>query len=93
MSTGDRIKYIRKQFNLSVKEFAENLSRNKIKVDRGNVSRYENDLIKPSFDFFYAMNKIYGVNLNWLITGEGSVFINEKDNCSMIRKRSKDKIP
>jgi transcriptional regulator with XRE-family HTH domain len=80
MSTGDRIKLIRNQLDFSVKEFAEKLSTNGIKVDRGNLSRYENDIIKPSFDFFYSINTAFKVNLNWLIVGVGTIFLKEKGN-------------
>ena len=93
MSVGNRIKYIRNLFELSVKDFAGKLSGLKgIKVDRGNLSRYENDLIKPSFDFFYSMYKTYGINLNWLITGEGSIFVKNKESRGTIHKKLMDKI-
>lgn len=92
MSVGNRIKYIRNLFELSVKDFAGKLSGIKgIKVDRGNLSRYENDLIKPSFDFFYSMYKTFGINLNWLITGEGDLYVKDRGNKSLNHKKTKDK--
>ena len=75
MNIGERIREVREDYDLTIKEFAEALSSRGVKVDRGNVSRYENDIVKPSYDFFYAIHEVCDVNLNWLITGKGAKYL------------------
>jgi len=82
----DRIKKIRG--DLTFEQFAQELSKSGIPFGKGNVWRYENDAnLNPSFGFFYAVAKRLNVNLNWLITGDGPMFINY--NSSKSEKSSK----
>jgi transcriptional regulator with XRE-family HTH domain len=87
MSIGNRIREVRDSQGLTVKAFATALSVEDKAIDRGNLSRYENDLINPSYDFFYCMLKVYRVNLNWLIGGIGSMFVDKVDMRQMARVR------
>lgn len=75
MSIGFRIKEVRQDCNLSTREFATVLSSQGVKVDAGNLSRYENEVVKPSYEFFWAIHKACRVNLNWLIAGTGSKYM------------------
>lgn len=35
---------------------------------------------KPTFDYLLALNVKYGINVNWLVTGEGSPFLEEEES-------------
>jgi len=65
----NRIKKIRKILDLTQTEFG-----NKLQIPFSTISRYENGEVKPGFDVLYKIGKIYDVNMNWLFTGEGSMF-------------------
>lgn len=72
----DRIRQIRGE--LTYEQFAKELTKSGIPFGKGNIWRYEHDAnLNPSFGFFYAVAKIFKVNLNWLITGEGEMFISD----------------
>jgi len=79
MSIGKRIKEIRTEKKLTIKEFAASLCVDGKTIDRGNFSRYENDVIKPSSDFFLNILKVYSVNLNWLLSGLGEKYVENID--------------
>jgi len=69
----NKLKRIRKILNLSQKETAAKLG-----VPFTTISRYEHNIIKPSFDILSRYAKIFNVNINWLLTGRGEMFISEK---------------
>lgn len=83
----DRIRQIRG--DLTYEQFGAELTKSGFPFAKGNLWKYENDdSLRPSFAFFYAVAKIFNINLNWLITGEGPMKINynisdqKKDNKS-----------
>ena len=86
MSVGKRIKEVRIDKNMTIRDFATSLSIEGKNIDRGNISRYENDLISPTFDFFYCLLKVFNVNLNWLICGNGEIY---NDDIERIKRRYK----
>ena len=65
MSISHRIKEIRRKLNLSQKDFAD-----KIGVDQARVSRWEKEKSLPSSVYLTEISRL-GVNINWLLTGEG----------------------
>ncbi len=69
MIIGNRIRYIRD--SLSQPKFAK-----KIGVTRNTVSGYENNNIVPAGRALLQIHKIFGININWLLTGEGDPHIN-----------------
>lgn len=71
-SMGERIREIRG--NLSQNEFARRLN-----VSQSSVGRYEHDSV-PDANFLKAIYTEFEVNLNWLVSGEGPRFLNEKSN-------------
>lgn len=78
----DRIRMIRG--DLTYEQFAQELAKSGIPFGKAIVWRYENEKeLHPGFGFFYAVAKIFNINLNWLITGDGDMKISEKT----IRKR------
>jgi len=69
MSIGMRIKELRKQKKLTQVELSKLLS-----VTQAAISRYESDTQYPGSQFLMGLSSALFVNLNWLITGTGSMF-------------------
>ena len=67
MAISNRIKQIRKRLTLSQKTFAD-----KIGVDQGRVSQWETERSQPSSSALSEIVRL-GVNVNWLLTGEGEM--------------------
>lgn len=65
------------------REFAEWLS-TEGKIDPGNISKYEKNKVKPSYEFFLALTK-RNINLNWLLTGEGEMYMNNKTDSELAK--------
>jgi len=65
----DRIKLIRKTANLTQEEFAIRLG-----GKRNTVAKYETGAIEPSTAVFSLICREFGVNENWLRTGEGEMY-------------------
>lgn len=63
---GERIKSVRKRNGLTLKAFADALS-----TSPGFVSEIENGIKLPGFDLLHALKKVFNVDLNWVIDGEG----------------------
>lgn len=66
----DRIRKIRKHFNLTQTEFGE-----KIGVKGNTITGYENGLRAPSTAVITAICREFSVNEKWLRTGDGEMFI------------------
>lgn len=72
MSFGKRLTEMRESKKLSVKEVSEIL-----KCVETNIYRYESDENFPKKEMLQAIQEAFGVNLNWLLTGKGSMFIKQ----------------
>lgn len=64
-----RIKELREIKKLSQVQFAKALG-----VTSASISFYENGKRKPELSFLNTVTHVFGVNGNWLITGEGEMF-------------------
>ena len=72
MEFGQRVKAIRKTLGLSQKDFAGPLG------NSGTfISEVENGKYKPCYDFFYNIMAHFNVNLHYLMTGQGEMFIRD----------------
>lgn len=71
-SFNERIAIVRATLKLSQKNFAMEL-----KVSPQHINRYENRNIEPRSSFLSKLAKRFKVNLNWLLTGKGDMFILE----------------
>lgn len=70
----ERIRLIRG--DLTYEQFANELTKSGLPFGKALVWRYENEKdLHPGFAFFYAVAKVFQINLNWLITGDGAVKI------------------
>jgi SOS-response transcriptional repressor LexA len=66
-----RLKQLREALRLNKNQLAMKLG-----IDNGNISRYESGKVKPNSDFYELLVKKFdNVNLSWLISGEGEMFI------------------
>ena len=78
ISMNNRIRAIRKSMNLSQTAFGS-----KIGVGLGvikNLEQGKTQLTSPLFELFC---NIFNVNPNWLITGEGEMFVDSSNNSSL----------
>lgn len=65
----DRIKAIRTAFKLSQREFGERLG-----VSRDVISNLEYGRVQPRELLLKHICKLYGVNEEWMLRGEGEMF-------------------
>lgn len=68
----DRLKKIRDYTGLSQQEMAD-----KLEVLVTTISKYERGIINPASNFLIKINSLFNVNLNWLIAGQGKMFLDE----------------
>lgn len=73
LKIGERIKLVREKKQLSQKAFAEKCGN----VPSTTISKYEQGLIKPSAEILSKMGYM-GININWLLTGEGTMSSNTR---------------
>ena len=64
-----RIQKVRKTLKLSQEEISTQIG-----ITYRAYSGYERGERKPSFEFLIQLFKIFNINLNWLIAGEGEMF-------------------
>lgn len=81
---GERIKFLRKELNLTQEEFGA-----KIGVKGNTVTGYERGTRTPSDSIINYVCLIFNVNQTWLRTGEGDVFLDgcECGNIATLPKR------
>lgn len=65
----ERIKQVRLELGMSQGDFA-----NEINVVQQQLSKYERGENKPSADFLVKLIEKVNVNVNWLLTGKGTMF-------------------
>jgi transcriptional regulator with XRE-family HTH domain len=70
LSLGVRLKKCRKSLNLTQDEFGKKLS-----VTHGFISRIENNNNAMGAEFLYELNRQLNVNINWLLAGDGPMFL------------------
>ncbi len=78
-SIGDRVRYIRS--SLEQPEFAKEIG-----VTRNTVSGYENNNIIPSGKALLQMHEKFGININWLLSGEGEPYISPHQTTELENK-------
>jgi phage repressor protein C with HTH and peptisase S24 domain len=71
----ERLRILRKNLGLSQDEIALNTG-----AKRTTVAGYESGVSLPHAEFLTALHKNYGINSNWLLTGEGEMFIKTADS-------------
>lgn len=67
---GDRLKNVRGKLSLTQKALAQALG-----VSQGHISALEQNEKIPGGDILISLKKCFGVDLNWMLTGEGQTDI------------------
>lgn len=70
MTLGDRIKKVRKSFDLTQQEFAD-----RIGSKRNTVATYEIDRSTPSAAIISLICREFNINEDWLKMGQGEMFV------------------
>jgi transcriptional regulator with XRE-family HTH domain len=63
-----RIKEVREDTKLASKDFAAS-----VKVDSSQYSKIEQGKLAPTINLIMELNSIYGISIDWLLTGTGSM--------------------
>lgn len=71
LTPGERVKKLRDFFNLTQDEFGKKLS-----VNHSFISRIEKNNSAMGAEFLYELNRQFNVNINWLLAGDGPMFLN-----------------
>ncbi len=78
MSIGKRIKELKAALHLTSAEMA-----NKLNIPVRTIGSYERDEVPPGSKFLNQLIEILYVNVNWLLTGKGNMFISEKESLDL----------
>jgi transcriptional regulator with XRE-family HTH domain len=73
MSIGQRIKELKITLKITTTEMA-----NRLHIPVRTIGSYERDEAQPGPKFLNALITEFGVNINWLLTGKGYMFISSK---------------
>ena len=73
MTIGNRLKEAVSSLNINQTEFARQIG-----ISPGNISDLIKGRVKPSSDTLAQIFNRYHINIAWLLTGKGSMFIKEK---------------
>ncbi|MCK5051930.1 MAG: helix-turn-helix domain-containing protein [Candidatus Cloacimonetes bacterium] len=74
MSLGNRLKAVRKHFNLTQTVFAS-----KLNITKVTIINYEKGNRYPDSKLLNLIQKLFKINLHWLLTGEGEMFITDRE--------------
>lgn len=74
-----RIVEIRQFFRLNQSDFAASLETN-----RTTLAGYEKGNSSPSTSFLVKIKEVYKINLHWLLTGEGKIFITPENDTLVV---------
>ena len=77
---GKRLKAVREQLGLSQVAISEKLG-----IAQAQYSTYERGDRKPSADILSKFVTIFNINVNYILTGEGSMFINSDLMTTVLR--------
>ncbi len=80
----ERLILMRKKLKLSQIALAKLL-----KCSQPNISDYEKGKVSVPISALQIISKTYNINLNWLITGEGNMFMGEDEPCKPKGDKSK----
>ena len=79
MTLGEKIKFLRRQFNITQADFAD-----KLFVSRQAVQKWEADLSTPDLDRIKEISQIFTISIDNLLNDE----LNEKQLLSLLTKKS-----
>lgn len=88
MMIGNRIKELRDNKKLNLTEFAI-----KICTSAGYLSDVEKNKKKPGSDFLQSLKTHFNVSVDWLLTGDGSMFLEETASTCLISAKDTVNVP
>lgn len=68
--TGSRLRLFRKSRKITIHELSD-----RIGISKSTISEVERGHTKPPVNFLLAMFNLYGLNVNWVLTGEGKMIL------------------
>jgi len=80
---GERIHALRKELGIKQYQMAQ-----EINVNASAVSQMEGNKINPSIESMLVLWKKYKVDLHWLLTGEGDMFCESKNELAIHKNKS-----
>jgi len=76
MNFGSRLEKLRIVLDLNKSAFADELD-----IPASSIGRYEKGDVEPGLDFFVKIaNNLPQINLDWLLSGRGNIFLVDKEN-------------
>lgn len=87
MSTGEIIKELRLQKDLTQDELATAMEQYGIKANKGMISKWENGVVEPSLENARVLSRMFNVSLDYLL-GEKS--IEDTETQLLVEKLHKD---
>jgi transcriptional regulator with XRE-family HTH domain len=78
--TGRRLRLFRKSRKITVLDLSD-----RIGISKSTISEVERGHTKPTVNLLLAMFNLYGLNINWVLSGEGKMIL-KKDAASLSRK-------
>ncbi len=80
MNAQARLKKVREKTGLNINSFSSKLG-----VHQSNISAIENETKDVSKSIAIKLKENFNVSIDWLLTGEGSMFLDEKDSTVSIQ--------
>ena len=80
--TGSRLRLFRKSRKITIHELSD-----RIGISKSTISEVERGHTKPPVNFLLAMFNLYGLNVNWVLTGEGKMIL-KRDAASLSRREA-----
>lgn len=75
MDFGERLVKARESLGFNQSDFAD-----KLILAAQSLTRYEKNKVKPSIEFLTKLTDMFNINSNWLLTGKGSILIEDYGN-------------
>ncbi len=73
MTIGKRIKEIKNTLHITTSELAY-----KLKIPVRTIGSYEREEAQPGSKFLNALMENFSININWLLSGKGNMFLSRK---------------
>lgn len=68
-----------KAFRLDQKK-PQHVMANELKVHQSTITNIEHGTTFPKINYLFYFYEVYGLNINWLITGKGDMYLSGKAN-------------
>jgi len=82
---GERLKKARMALGLNQVEFSK-----KIDLRPNYISKYEREESQMKIETLEKISKVFQINMNWLLTGNGEIFLSQNENNKIVKKISGD---